>query len=117
MTHDFLLTGLIPLHVLHHAVEGEVYGQAMLDELRDHGYSIGPGTLYPMLHRLEERGYLKAREARNGKTMRRYYRATPKGRAALEAVKPQVSELFTEMIGKRGRASPRSRRPSTGATS
>ena len=98
MTHDFLLAGLIPLHVLHHAVEGEIYGQAMLDELRHHGYRIGPGTLYPLLHRLEERGYLKAREERNGKTMRRYYRATPKGRTALEAVKPQVSELFSEVI-------------------
>ena len=110
MTNDFLLAGLIPLHVLHHAVEGEVYGQAMLDELRQHGYRIGPGTLYPLLHRLEERGYLKAREERNGKTMRRYYRATPKGRAALEAVKPQVSELFSEVIGTRGRAPSPSRR-------
>jgi DNA-binding PadR family transcriptional regulator len=30
--------------------------------------------------------------------MRRYYRATPKGAAALEAVKPQVRELFEELI-------------------
>ncbi len=117
MTHDFLLAGLIPLHVLHHAVEGEIYGQAMLDELRHHGYRIGPGTLYPMLHRLEERGYLKTREERNGKTMRRYYRATPKGRAALEAVKPQVSELFSEVIGGHAPTSRRSRRHATGASS
>lgn len=47
MTSDFLLAGLIPLHVLHHAVEGDIYGQAMLEELRHHGYRIGPGTLYP----------------------------------------------------------------------
>lgn len=98
MTSDFLLAGLIPLHVLHHAVEGDIYGQAMLEELRHHGYRIGPGTLYPLLHRMEERGYLKAREERTGKTMRRYYRATPKGRAALEAVKPQVTELFSELV-------------------
>ncbi|BBD78952.1 PadR family transcriptional regulator [Aerosticca soli] len=99
MTYDFLLTGLVPLHVLHHAVEGDIYGQAMLEELRRHGYRIGPGTLYPMLHRLEERGYLKAREVRNGKSMRRYYRATAKGRKALDAVKPQIGELFGELIG------------------
>lgn len=99
MTNDFLLAGLIPLHVLHHATEGEIYGQEMLEELRHHGYRIGPSTLYPMLHRLEERGYLKAREERSGRTMRRYYSATAKGVAALESVKPQVAELFEEITG------------------
>jgi DNA-binding PadR family transcriptional regulator len=44
----------------------------MIDELREHGYRIGPGTLYPMLHRLEERGFLRVREERRGRTMRRY---------------------------------------------
>ncbi|OGT55976.1 MAG: PadR family transcriptional regulator [Gammaproteobacteria bacterium RIFCSPHIGHO2_12_FULL_63_22] len=98
MTNDFLLAGLIPLHVLHHAVDEEIYGQGMLEELRQHGYRIGPGTLYPLLHRMEERGYLKAHEVRSGKTMRRYYRATGKGRRALEAVKPQIGELFSEIV-------------------
>lgn len=99
MADEFLIAGLIPLHILHHAVEGEFYGQAMMDELRRHGYRIGPGTLYPMLHRLEERGYLRAREERAGRIMRRHYRATAKGRAALRRVKPQITELFQELIG------------------
>ena len=86
-------------------------------KLRHHGYRIGPGTMYPLLHRLEERGYLKAREERSGKTMRRHYRATPKGRAALEAVKPQVSELFSEVIGEHRPASHPPRRHKTGASS
>lgn len=107
MSQNPLRAGLIPLHVLHHAVEGEIYGQGMIDELRHHGYKIGPGTLYPMLHRLEERGYLRVREERTGRTMRRYYRATPKGRTALVAVKPQIEELFSELIEHR---SPRKRR-------
>lgn len=102
-----LRAGLIPLHILHHAAQHDVYGQGMIDELRRHGYSIGPGTLYPMLHRLEERGYLRARELRAGRSMRRYYRATPKGAAALKAVKPQVMELFNELIGHRKPKSPR----------
>lgn len=105
MNKNPLRAGLIPLHILHHAAEGEVFGQGMIEELRRHGYSIGPGTLYPMLHRLEERGYLGVREERTGRTMRRYYRVTPKGRAALQAVKPQVKELFDELI------QPRERRP------
>ena len=77
----------------------------MIEELRRHGYSIGPGTLYPMLHRLEERGYLRVCEARTGRTMRRYYRASAKGRKALQAVRPQVKELFEELIEHRATTS------------
>jgi DNA-binding PadR family transcriptional regulator len=98
VTQNPLRAGLVPLHILYHAVRGEIYGQEMIDELRRHGYKLGPGTLYPMLHRLEERGYLRVREERNGRVMRRYYRATPKGRAALKTVLPQVRELFEELI-------------------
>jgi PadR family transcriptional regulator, regulatory protein PadR len=98
MNKNPLLAGLIPLHILHHAAEGEIFGQGMIDELRHHGYSIGPGTLYPMLHRLEERGYLRVREDRNGSVMRRYYRVTPKGRAALRHAKPRIKELFLELV-------------------
>lgn len=92
-----LLAGLIPLHIMHHAAKEDIYGQWMIEELREHGYRIGPGTLYPMLHRLEERGYLKAREERRGRTMRRYYRATARGRAAITAAQHQVAELMGEM--------------------
>jgi DNA-binding PadR family transcriptional regulator len=101
MSKNPLRAGLIPLHIVHHAVEGEIYGQGMLDELRRHGYIIGPGTLYPMLHRLKDRGYLAVRVERQGKLSRRYYHATPKGVQALESVKPQVVELFEELIRQR----------------
>ena|GEM_PF-291693 len=92
-----LLSGLVPLHILHHASQTEIYGQWMIEELRHHGYRIGPGTLYPMLHRLEERGYLRVREERSGRTMRRYYRATAKGKAAVATARHHVAELFGEM--------------------
>lgn len=98
MTNNFLLAGLIPFHILYHARKAEIYGQEMLDELKHHGYKIGPGTLYPMLHRLEERGHLRAREERSGRVMRRYYKITPKGRRALDQAKPRIVELFSEVI-------------------
>jgi DNA-binding PadR family transcriptional regulator len=44
------LAGFIRLHILHHAVEGEIYGQWIIEELARHGYKLSPGTLYPMLH-------------------------------------------------------------------
>ena len=56
MKHQDLLKGLIRLHILHHASKNEFYGQWMIYELARHGYTLSPGTLYPMLHGLERRG-------------------------------------------------------------
>ena len=94
-----LYSGLIRLHILHHAVEGPIFGLAMAEELRRHGYVISAGTLYPMLHRLEAKGYLRSSEHRNGKSLRKVYRATPLGRKALRAARMKVRELFGELIG------------------
>ena len=55
-----LYSGLIRLHVLHHAVEGPIFGLGMIEELGRHGYRISPGTLYPLLQGLEKKGYLEA---------------------------------------------------------
>jgi DNA-binding PadR family transcriptional regulator len=97
MPYSDLLSGLIELHVLHHAAEEEIFGLGMLGELNRHGYRISPGTLYPLLHRLAHRGYLKAREVRTGRTRRRLYRATSKGRKALVVVHARVRELIGEL--------------------
>jgi PadR family transcriptional regulator, regulatory protein PadR len=70
----------------------------MVEELARHGYRISPGTLYPLLHGLEKKGYLKAAEYREGKSRRKVYRATPQGRKALSAAKNKVRELFRELI-------------------
>ena len=39
-----LYSGLIRLHVLHHAVEGPIFGLGMIEELARHGYRISPGS-------------------------------------------------------------------------
>ncbi|MDE3199092.1 MAG: helix-turn-helix transcriptional regulator [Acidobacteriota bacterium] len=93
-----LYSGLIRLHVLHHAVEEPVFGLGMIEELGRHGYRISPGSLYPLLQGLERKGYLKSTEERNGKSLRRVYRATPLGRKALAAAKSKVRELFHELM-------------------
>ncbi len=93
-----LLSGFVELHVLYHAVQEEIFGLGMLEELERHGYRrISPGTLYPLLHRLTQRGYLQVREVRLGRTRRRLYRATPKGRKALALVHHHVHELIGEL--------------------
>ena len=93
-----LYSGLIRLHILHHAVEEPIFGLGMAEELARHGYKISLGTLYPLLHNLEKKGYLRSSEHRKGKSLRKVYRATPLGRKALKAAKGKVRELFGELI-------------------
>src|SRR5689334_1469521 len=93
-----LYSGLIRLHVLHHAAEGPIFGLGMIEELGRHGYRISPGSLYPLLQGLEKKGYLRSTLERNGKSLRKVYRATPAGRRALAASKNKVQELFHELV-------------------
>jgi PadR family transcriptional regulator len=93
-----LYTGLIRLHLLHHAAEGPIFGQEMIDELGRHGYRLSAGTLYPILHGMEQQGYLRSRSARQNGRTRRVYRATPAGRKALVTARKRVQELFGEMF-------------------
>ncbi|HVR83894.1 MAG TPA: PadR family transcriptional regulator [Planctomycetota bacterium] len=93
-----LYSGLIRLHILHHAVQEPIFGLGLIEELGRHGYTLSAGTMYPILHGLEKKGYLNSREKRNGSHARRYYRATPLGRRALVSAKEKVRELFGELF-------------------
>jgi PadR family transcriptional regulator PadR len=93
-----LYSGLIRLHVLHHACQEPIFGVGIIEELARHGYRLSPGTLYPLLHGLEEKGYLRSSEENNKRRARRIYRATPKGRRALADAKLKVRELFSELL-------------------
>src|SRR5436853_7822961 len=93
-----LYSGLIRLHILHHAAEEPIFGLGMAEELARHGYKLSLGTLYPLLYGLERKGYLRSTSERKGKSVRRVYRATPAGRKALAAAKNKVRELFGELI-------------------
>ena len=93
-----LYSGLIRLHILHHAAKEPLFGYWMVEELGRHGYKLSTGTLYPILHGLENKGYLRSQIKREGKTARRFYRATPLGRRALKAALGKVRELYGELI-------------------
>ncbi len=95
-----LYSGLIRLHILHHAVRGPVFGLGIIEELARHGYKVSAGTLYPILHGMERRGYLSSTAVRRGRHFRRIYRATPGGRSALRQAKGKVRELFGELFEK-----------------
>ena len=48
--------GFIKIHILYHAARESIFGVAIARELARHGYNVSPGTLYPVLHRLEKEG-------------------------------------------------------------
>ncbi len=93
-----LYSGMIRLHILHHAEEELIFGAGMAEELARHGYKISPGTMYPILHGLEKRGYLRSNQKHVGKSIRRVYRITKSGRRALKKARQRVRELFGELI-------------------
>jgi PadR family transcriptional regulator, regulatory protein PadR len=100
MNDQDLYKGLVRIHILHHASEKAVFGLWFIEALARHGYKLSPGTLYPILHGMEENGYLRSSLQREGRQARRIYRATPKGKKALAAAKEKVSELFGELFDK-----------------
>lgn len=93
-----LYSGLIRLHILHHAAEEGVFGLGMIEELARHGYKLSPGTLYPILHGLEEDALLRSGETCIGGKIRRVYRITAEGQKVLATAKVKVRELFGELF-------------------
>ena len=93
-----LYSGLIRLHILHHASQEPIFGLGIIEELSRHGYRLSPGTVYPLLHGLERRGLLRSSQQRAGKRSRRTYRATARGRRALRGAREKVRELFGELF-------------------
>ena len=99
---------------------------AIMEELRRHGYDVSPGTLYPVLHGLEEARYLRRADRVVGGKVRKYYAITPRGRKALAVAREKIRELVREVLedeasvahtaarrktmGKRSREVPRSSR-------
>lgn len=92
-----LFLGFVKLHILFHAGREPVYGLWLIEELGRHGYRLSPGTLYPILHALQE-DQLLACETRviEGKA-RKYYRLTSKGRTALREGRDKARELMEEI--------------------
>ena len=59
---------------------------------------MSPGTIYPLLHSLQKKGYLSVALKREGSRAWREYSATKEGKRALNAAKRKLRELFHELI-------------------
>ncbi|MGD2157398.1 MAG: PadR family transcriptional regulator [Anaerolineales bacterium] len=93
---DFFL-GFIRIHLLYHATREPIFGLEMIRELATHGYSLSPGTLYPILHKLEKQGYLVSEKQVVDGKVRKYYTTTAAGQQALTAAVAKAKELLTEI--------------------
>jgi len=82
-----LLSGSNGMLILKLLEEGDRYGYQMIEELAkrsDKTFELKAGTLYPLLHTLEEKGWITAYDADAGGRIRRYYRLTKAGKDALK---------------------------------
>ena len=98
-----LVSGSMAMLVLKLLEDGDKYGYQMIDELRrrsDDTFHLRAGTLYPLLHGLEEKGLVTAYEgeAAAGKP-RRYYRLTKQGRGALQE-KETAWNAYAQAVGR-----------------
>jgi len=89
--------GFIQIHILHHAKQEPFYGSWMIEELKEHGYDMSPGTLYPLLHNMESTGLLERQEKKVEGKIRKYYRTTKLGNEILEEARKKAYELFKEI--------------------
>ena len=96
-----ILLAFWKVHILHHAQERRIYGQWILEELRRHGFRVSPGTLYPLLARMEQQGWLRmVKNADNDRSpkARRNLVLTAKGAKLLTLLRRQVDELHREVV-------------------
>jgi len=88
-----LLTGSTTMLVLKLLEDKDMYGYQMIEELAkrsDNTFSLKAGTLYPLLHTLEEQGMVYSYDDNaDSARVRRFYRITKKGRAMLEEKKEE----------------------------
>jgi PadR family transcriptional regulator, regulatory protein PadR len=94
-----MLSGFVRIHILHHASLESIYGVEMIEELRKHGYKVGPGTVYPILHQMENGGFLESRKVNVAGRIRIYYEITSMGQEMLTESKIWLRELVNEVLG------------------
>ena len=76
--------------------ERDRYGYQMIEELRrrsDHTFDLKAGTLYPLLHGLEEKGWITSYQGEGGGRTRKYYHLTEKGRRELKEKRAKAAYM------------------------
>lgn len=93
-----LMRGFVKIYVLWKASKGPVYGMEIISEMRELGFTLSPGTLYPTLHGLLQEKDLTVINRTVGGRVRKVYRATPRGRREAEEVIGKWSFLIRKVF-------------------
>ena len=93
-TQSQMRKGVLEFCILSVISQGEVYPSDIVDKMKAANLSILEGTLYPLLTRLKNAGYLSYRwvESNSGPP-RKYFVMTPEGHAFYEALESTWQEL------------------------
>ncbi len=97
-----LLSGSSAMLVLGLLAEGDMYGYQITEQLSarsENVFEMKSGTLYPLLHTLEQKGFVTAYERTEGGRERRYYAITDAGRRQL-AEKQEEWKSYTRAVGR-----------------
>jgi len=88
--------------------KGESYGYAIIQEVRERSgdhLQWTDGMLYPVLHRMEEYGWIESRwETMENGRKRKYYSLKKDGKAALKKQRDQwlkVHDVFVQLWGEK----------------
>ena len=96
-----LVSGSMGMLILRLLSEKDMYGYEMIDTLKkrsENVFELKAGTLYPLLHGLEEKQFLKSYEQEVLGKVRKYYQITPEGRKHLEQKKEEWKE-YSKAVG------------------
>lgn len=95
-----LMSGNMTMLILKLLSEKDMYGYEMIDTLRKRSqnvFELKAGTLYPLLHGLEEKGLLTVYEQEYAGKVRKYYSLTKEGRGVLEK-KVEEWKTYTDAV-------------------
>ena len=94
-----LLQGTLDLLVLKTLSWGPAHGYSVarwIQQLTDDVLTVGEGSLYPALHRLEERGWVESEWRRSENNRKaKFYKLTPQGRAQLRSESASWEQYVT----------------------
>ena len=96
-----LVSGSMGMLILRLLSEKDMYGYEMIDTLKkrsENVFELRAGTLYPLLHGLEEKQFLNSHEQEVLGKVRKYYQITPEGRKHLEQKKEEWKE-YSKAVG------------------
>ena len=90
-----LVSGSTMMLILKLLEEKDMYGYEMIETLREKSenvFELKAGTLYPLLHGLEEKEFVKSYEQEAGGKTRKYYSITREGKKQLRAKEKEWKE-------------------------